>query len=206
MEQDICPGCGRHCDLTNPHCKRGAEYLRGGAASQSPRALKAPAPMRRDLGTNDRLIDALRDLSRIMRAQYEGRAIQKRILMILNQTESITQRNLTDRLDIQPGSASEILAKLENGGLSVRTPNAKDRRTTDIHLTGPGRALAEEAAGQRRQRHEEMFFGLLEAEKESLLSLLEKLREIGRRGTAGPARLTGPWSITWASRTSGIPP
>ena len=110
--------------------------------------------------------------------------------MLLNEMEPITQRDLTERLDIQPGSASEILAKLENGELIVRTPNVEDRRTTDIHLTGSGRALAEEAAGQRRQRHEEMFSGLSEAEKETLLSLLEKLCEdwgARYRGTGAPS-------------------
>lgn len=28
MEDKVCPCCGRHCPLTNPHCERGAEYAR----------------------------------------------------------------------------------------------------------------------------------------------------------------------------------
>ena len=128
-----------------------------------------------DHSESDRLIDALRDLGRIMRTQYEGRASQRRILIILRESGEITQRDLTERLAIQPGSASEILAKLENAGLILRTQNGEDRRTTDIRLTDSGRTLAEDAAGQRRARHEEMFSCLSAEEKQTLLALLDKL-------------------------------
>ena len=124
---------------------------------------------------NDKLIINLRDLSHIMRFLYEGRGSQKRILMILNEAGSMTQRELTERLGIQPGSASEVIAKLESTGLITRTPSASDRRTADIWLSDAGRALALEAADQRRRRHEEMFSCLSEEEKQNLLSLMEKL-------------------------------
>lgn len=125
--------------------------------------------------TNDKLIINLKDLGHIMRFQYEGKASQKRILIILNETGKITQRELTERLGIQPGSASEIIAKLENSGFITRTQNEDDRRTTDICLTGEGRELAAQAAQQRRSRHEEMFSCLSDEEKEELLLLMEKL-------------------------------
>jgi len=129
----------------------------------------------RTASQNDKLIINLRDLNHIMRALYEGRASQKRILMILNEAEKITQRDLTEHLGIQPGSASEILSKLETGGLITRTPNDVDRRTTDVCLTDAGRELAEEALVQRKKRHEEMFSCLSEEEKQELLELLEKV-------------------------------
>ena len=124
---------------------------------------------------NDRLIINLRDLGHIMHFLYEGKASQKRILIILNETGRITQRDLTERLGIQPGSASEILSKLESAGLIIRTPNEADRRTTDVCLTDAGRELAAEASAQRQKRHEEMFSCLSEEEREELLSLLERV-------------------------------
>lgn len=124
---------------------------------------------------NDRLIINLRDLGHMMRFLYEGKASQKRILMILNESERMTQRDLTERLGIQPGSASEILLKLERAGLILRTPNEADRRTTDVCLTDDGRVLAAEALAQRQKRHEEMFSCLLEEERQELLSLLERV-------------------------------
>ncbi len=124
---------------------------------------------------NDKLIINLRDLSHTMRTLYEGRGSQSRILIIINQTGSITQRELTKRLGIQPGSASEVIAKLENAGFITRMPSEKDHRTTDIKLTEEGKILAEEAAGQRNIRHQKMFSCLSEDDKDMLLTLLERL-------------------------------
>ena len=179
QEKNICPGCGRHCDLERPHCGRGEEYRRTGKMpeqqgkhrDQEMHAANNPAA-----DINDNLIISLRDLHHTMRLLYEGKASQKRILSILNGLEAITQRDLTDRLGIQPGSASEILSKLEGSGWIVRTQNESDRRTTDISLTDSGRKVAQEALKQRRQRHEEMFSCLSGEEKQELLSLLDKVR------------------------------
>lgn len=124
---------------------------------------------------NEKLIINLRDLGHIMRSQYEGKGSQRRILIILKEAETITQRELTERLGIQPGSASEILSKLESAGLISRTQNEADRRTTDVTLTDAGRELAEQALEQRQKRYMEMFSCLSEEEKQELLSLLEKV-------------------------------
>ena len=124
---------------------------------------------------NDQLILYLRDLGHVMRLLYEGKGSQKRILIILNKVGTITQRELTQRLGIQPGSASEVIAKLEHAGLITRTQSAVDRRTSDIQLTDGGMLLAQEATEQRKQRHEEMFSCLSEREKQQFLSLMEKV-------------------------------
>lgn len=110
----------------------------------------------------------LRDLS-------EGRGSQKRILILLLETGPITQRELTERLGIQPGSASEVVAKLENAGLLTRTESKADRRTVDVTLTGEGENQVKEAKSQRDGRHGEMFAALSEDEKSQLLGLLEKV-------------------------------
>ena len=124
---------------------------------------------------NDKLIMNLRDISHTMRSLYEGRGSQKRILIILHEVGKITQRALTERLGIQPGSASEVIAKLESAELITRTPSESDRRTADIQLSDKGRELASQAVNQRRHRHEEMFSCLSEDEKTELLTLLEKI-------------------------------
>lgn len=139
-------------------------------------------------GVNDKLIINLRDLSHTMHFLYEGKGSQKRILIVLDEIGgSITQRELTNRLGIQPGSASEILAKLESAGLISRTPNEVDRRTMDVCLTDIGKESAAEAIKQRKKRHEAMFSCLSEEEKQELLSLLEKICSDwrGRYGESG---------------------
>lgn len=128
-----------------------------------------------EMDTNVRLVMNLRRVGHMIHFLYEGRGSQKRILIILCQEGNMTQRELTERLRIQPGSASEVIGKLENAGLIVRTPSRTDRRTADICLTESGKIEAQKAAKQRKARHEEMFSCLLPEEKETLLALTEKL-------------------------------
>ncbi len=125
--------------------------------------------------TNGRLVINLRDISHTMRDLSEGRGSQKRVLILLLETGPITQRELTERLGIQPGSASEVVAKLENAGLLTRTESEADRRTVDVTMTGEGERQAKEAKSQREGRHREMFAALSEEEKSQLLGLLEKV-------------------------------
>lgn len=124
---------------------------------------------------NHQLIMNLRHLGHTIRFLFEGKGSQKRILIILLETGGMTQRELTERLGIKPGSASEVIGKLENTGLILRQLSSSDRRTADIQLTQAGRLQAEEAAMQRSIRHQEMFSCLSEEEKNVLLTLTEKL-------------------------------
>lgn len=124
---------------------------------------------------NNKIIINFRDVNYVMRFLYEGKGSQKRILIVLLEIGSITQQELTKRLGIQPGTASEVLEKLENSGLIVRTKSEIDRRTTDVKLTKKGKILAKEATEQRNKRHKEMFSCLTENEKITLLSLIEKV-------------------------------
>lgn len=129
----------------------------------------------KEKNTDERLVINLRDISHTMRFLYEGKGSQKRILIILNEVDAMTQQELTRRLGVQPGSASEVISKLENAGLITRKPSETDRRTAEISLTENGRQSAHEAEEQRRKRHEEMFSCLEEEEKTRLLYLLEKI-------------------------------
>lgn len=125
--------------------------------------------------SNDKLIINFRDINHTMHFMYEGRGSQNRILITLLEKETITQQELTEHLGIKPGSASEVIAKLEKNGLIKRTKSIMDRRTANITLTAEGITLAEDAKKQREARHKEMFSALSENEKNTLLSLLEKI-------------------------------
>ena len=67
----------------------------------------------RNLDQNNKLIWNFRDIGHTMRRIAEGRASQKRILILLRETAGMTQKELTARLGVQPRSASEVLNKLE---------------------------------------------------------------------------------------------
>ncbi len=126
-------------------------------------------------GINEKLTANIRGLGHALRFMHECKGGQRRILSILNEEGVLTQRELTARLDIQPGSASEVISKLESAGLILREQNSDDRRTADIRLTEEGRRQAAEAVEQRRRRREEMFACLTDEEKQTLLALLEKV-------------------------------
>lgn len=111
------------------------------------------------LDKNNKLIWNFRDIGRTMRRISEGQGSQKRVLMLLWETNGMTQKKLTARLGVQPGSASEVIGKLEHAGLIFRTASESDRRTTDI--------LAKEAYEQRVERHEQMFTVLSREEKDA---------------------------------------
>lgn len=124
-----------------------------------------------------RLVSNFREIGHTLRAVSEGKGSQKRILVVLSQSGAITQSELTERLGIQPGSASEVLGKLEAAGLITRAQSEADKRTTDVRLTEAGEAAAKEAYAQRMARNAQMFAFLSEQEKAALLALLERVNE-----------------------------
>lgn len=127
------------------------------------------------LEIDEKLIVNLRDISHTLRVRDDGRGSQKRILIILSKAICMTQRELTERIGVKPGTMSEVIGKLEAAGLVERETNPTDRRTVDITLTEDGRELALEAERERTRRHEEMLSCLTGEEKETLLEITEKL-------------------------------
>lgn len=166
-----------HCGKKNCHGhEKDDDHCRGKKHGHGPEA-KDVRHMRMytTMDLENKLIVNLRETGHMIRFLFEGKGSQKRILIILHESGGMTQRELTERLGVKPGSASEVIGKLESAGLILRTSSREDRRTTDIRLTEAGREKAEEALSQRKQRHQEMFSCLSEEEKADFLRLLEKL-------------------------------
>jgi len=249
--KNVCPCCGRHCDLSAPSCERGEEYKRTGVIPErkghgehgehghhehgehgrrehgdygprgphgecgehgphhGPHGEPAPhgGPGRHkewgsildseryaSMDVDGKLMVNIHELRHMGRFGFDGKGGQNGILRMLSEDGAMTQRALTERLGIQPGSASEVLGKLEKAGFITRTQSEADRRTTDVALTDEGRAQAAEAASRRDARVHEMFSVLSEEEKAAFLATMEKLnrawsekgREYRREGHHGP--------------------
>lgn len=101
-----------------------------------------------------------------------GRGGQRKVLELLASGE-MTQKALTEKLGIQPGSVSELVGKLERAGLIEKAENEADRRTMDLRLTEAGQASLEE--GGEKEGSGASFAALSEDEQQQLLALLEKL-------------------------------
>ena len=82
--------------------------------------------MKMFIDRNEKLVHILWDVHHKMRRLHDGKSSQSRILIVLREHEGMTQKELTDHLHVQPGSASEILSKMEQSGL-IMTPPSRSR-------------------------------------------------------------------------------
>ena len=106
---------------------------------------------------------------------------QNRILTILKNEGPMKQRELMERMNIQAGSLSEILSKVESGGFVERARCEDDKRNFSLILTEAGRERASVFEAEREALAAELF-GTLDDEKKQALGdileiLLQKLRE-----------------------------
>lgn len=121
----------------------------------------------------DDLYSLMRTCGRYLYLRSGKRAGQRRILAILKSRNKMTQKELQDILRIQPGSVSEILAKLEERGLIQRGKDDEDKRRCILELTEAG---AEAAMLQEQQEEGRPGFDALNGEEqEELKKLLGKL-------------------------------
>ncbi|MGM9521788.1 MAG: MarR family winged helix-turn-helix transcriptional regulator [Oscillospiraceae bacterium] len=97
------------------------------------------------------------------------------VLKILAEHPSITQKELLALQNIQPGSLSEILTKLERKGLITRTKDELDKRKVCVSLTEAGKK--ESAKRLVEVNRNDLFTGLEPEERQELLRLLTKLNQ-----------------------------
>lgn len=87
----------------------------------------------------------------------------------------MTQKELQEALGVQPGSASEIISKLEDRGLVSRERDEEDRRRVVLRITEAGREQAEAASCE--EKGQDLYEALSVEEQDTLKALLKKLLE-----------------------------
>lgn len=87
----------------------------------------------------------------------------------------MTQKELTDRLRIQPGSISEMLTKVEHAGWVEKRRSQRDRRNFELNLTDAGRVQADRFEKEQAEQANWLLEPLDEAQKQQLLALLDAL-------------------------------
>jgi len=110
---------------------------------------------------------------------------QERALNQIALRDGLTQRELMEKLGVQPSTLSELLTKLECGGLIERHANEEDRRQVNLFISEQGRRHLEKMNldGLRF----DPFETLSDAEQQTLGELFDKLigvaeGECSRRG------------------------
>ena len=117
----------------------------------------------------------LRACGHFLHFNMGGKAGRKRVLATLLREGEISQRTLQDLLDIQSGSLSEILAKIEADGLLEKVKCGSDRRGYVRRLTESGQALAKQVTACHEARVDKLLGCLSDDEQLALLAMLDKL-------------------------------
>ncbi|WP_199424337.1 MarR family winged helix-turn-helix transcriptional regulator [Actinotalea solisilvae] len=96
------------------------------------------------------------------------------VLVALWEHEELTVREVIDLLDLDYGTVSPLLKRLEARGLVVRRRRPEDERSVTVTLTDEGRAMQERARGVSPAIG--AAFGLPDDDAERLRGLLERVR------------------------------
>ncbi len=96
-------------------------------------------------------------------------------LLELWEADGITQRDLTQRLDVEQATMANTLTRMERDGLIERRSVPEDGRSQTIHLTERAKALREPATSAARQVNQTALSGLDEDERRLFLDLLRRV-------------------------------
>lgn len=103
---------------------------------------------------------------------HQAHHCQQDAVLTLLARGPVSQKQIQEQLSIRPGSASELISKLESKALVTRQRDDTDRRRVVLTLTEQGQI----AARIHEERPKEALFSSLSPEeKTQLVQLLEKL-------------------------------
>lgn len=100
---------------------------------------------------------------------------QAMCLRVLEGNDGITQRDVTDALQLARPTVSKMLKTMEQAGLVKRRPDPHDQRLVRVSLTSAGRRLASDLREVAAAHIGETIGALPERDLEELARLLEEL-------------------------------
>ncbi len=102
------------------------------------------------------LLFLLHDVARLVRVDADKRArehgmtrAQWGILIWLDRQPGISQKELSELLEVEPITVARLIDRLETRGLVERRPDPRDRRIWRLHLLPPAKGLLLEINLQR---------------------------------------------------------
>ena len=104
---------------------------------------------------------------------------QYNVLRILGgaEPEGLCRNELRDRMLSRMPDVTRLLDRMEEAGLVTRTRDAADRRLVSTRITGEGRRLLADLDPVVADEHRRRLGHLGEAQLETLVKLLERVRE-----------------------------
>lgn len=126
----------------------------------------------RELDLSHKIICQLRRAGQFTHYRMGGRVGRRRVLIELSARPGLLQRELQQRLNIQAGSLSELIAKMEADGVLTRNKSPDDGRNFVLSLTAVGWEQSRRVRDEYDRRVSEMMSCLSKSEQEQLHALL----------------------------------
>jgi DNA-binding MarR family transcriptional regulator len=108
-------------------------------------------------------------------SKFELRAVDFSVLSLLNANPNITQKRLSQAINVSPPNLAILLDRLEGRGLLLRQRNPLDKRSQTLVLTPEGLRLCAEAEKTVTELESEATSMLNARERKQLLRLLQKV-------------------------------
>lgn len=108
-------------------------------------------------------------------SEYDLRAVDFSVLSLLHANPNITQKRLSNAINVSPPNLAILLDRLEGRGLLLRQRNPLDKRSQTLILTPSGERMARQAEVAVTRLEAEATAALTNAERQQLLSLLQKI-------------------------------
>ncbi len=126
---------------------------------------------------NSELLGKMEKCGHFLYHRRGGKRGQGRILKILLTEGEKTQKELQDYLEIQSGSMSEIVLKMEESGLISREKDESDRRKVFIYIEDKGLEQEKEFIKYRMDYFKDLFKNASDEEIDSILKGLKILEK-----------------------------
>lgn len=138
------------------------------------------------------LVNTLRDFNRfyttvlgvvnnhILESDYS--LTEARIIYEVNEQEGITARAIKERLQIDEGYMSRMVAKLVKQGILKKNQSKEDKRIFGLALTAKGRQIAADINRQSDEQVKSLVKHLDLKEREQLAGLIMQVKQLLEKG------------------------
>jgi DNA-binding MarR family transcriptional regulator len=129
------------------------------------------------------LLFLLHDVARLLRVDADKRArvngmtrAQWAILIWLERQPGISQKELSEILEVEPITVARLIDRLEARGMVERRPDPRDRRIWRLHLLRPAHDVLHEIDEQRADMTRMVTAGLSEESIEAVTDALLRMK------------------------------
>lgn len=129
------------------------------------------------------LLFLLHDVARLLRVDADKRArahgmtrAQWGILIWLERQPGISQKEMSELLEVEPITVARLIDRLEARGMVERRPDPRDRRIWRLHLLPPAHDVLREINIQRTEMSDMVTSGIDPAQLGSVIEALVRMK------------------------------